>query len=1399
MLALEGDNLVNYAVGLDLGNGSVGWCALNESYRLIRAKGKELIGARLFNPANTAEDRRMRRTMRRRLSRRRWRLRMLDGLFMDALSSVDSNFLVRRKYSWVHKKDQQNHENWYAGVLFDSQAADKEFYAKYPTIYHLRKALMEDTSKHDIREVYLAVHHILKYRGNFLTEGDLNTDDVFDDAEFMELLNQILSDALRAEEESECVSARTGTVYSDILNNSRMNRTGRAEAAADAVDILEGDSKLITKILKAVFKAIVGNAVDLVQIFNLTDVDKEIAKELKKLNFTSATYDDDVQNIFGLGVLSDEQTELVTKLYEFYSKLVLKRILGSYTTFSDAQISSYEAHKQNLAYFTALAAQRNVEKKAFSRMYEGLLSSSEETRKAAKKEFATLLAAVPEDAQRKDFENALEEDRLFPKQRTSDNGVVPYQVHLQELHKILQNQGQYYPFLLDTYEVEGQQLNKIEGLLKFRVPYYVGPLVSPEDMQANGDNAENHWMVRKEGRREAITPWNFNEIVDKDASGRKFITRLTGSDTFLFGESTLPQHSLLYEEYMVLSELNNVRMSARVANHYEDKKRERLRYEEKQILLNELFKTKKSVTKKAAEQCLMKHGMEDVHLFGLADEKKFVSSLSTYHDLSSVLGRAFVDDPMNRDLLEQIVELQTVFEDRGPLKHQLSLLDSLTDEQIDKLSQKHYTGWGRLSKKLLGTSFVRRQLFSLGEIMAAEHTIMDVMRAESVNLMEIIRKPETGAQEWIDEQNKGLNLSSDPEERLGELIGDLAVSPKVKRGVYQAIRVIDDITCAVGNPPQRIFLEMADEVQATGRTSSRKNHLDELFKSSSLKKEFDEIAKRLMKETKDSVQNDKLYLYYIQLGKDMYTGEEIEIDRLQDYDVDHIVPQALTKDDSLDNRVLVKRTANARKSDSTLYTTELVQTMYHHWAFLHDHKFISDKKFRALTRTDDYSQMEKDRFVNRSLVDTRQIMANVSTVLRAYYEQDVEVYTLNSEITHDMRSYLGYAQKSREINDYHHAQDALCIASAGQFMVNRQFMEKGSVSDGVGHSYNVYLNDYISQKRTEAEEKGMRYVRAFGFVVGSMRSVNEDNRVNPRTGEIVWDESDADYLRHVMAYKKMLVTKRVGDVKTHALYNESRYGREKTTAKTIAFDKKRMATELYGGFGSPSTSSMMLVYVKGKARLVSITEAEQSALRLSGQEALPQILDAHGVKGATVLLDEIMPGQLLKYSASLVTIPSAGELNNAIQLWLPQNVYAVIDTIVKASSEDACAVRIQKLHEDEVDVDAEVRSAFEMLLQIIDAYFPLYSVQGKKGANPLELFMDLEFTEKQKALKGFLTGTHAGAGRADLKNIGLSGMWGRKQMTGELQDIDEFIFQSPTGLFETRMSVAELKRRAGVK
>ena len=70
-----------YYMGLDIGTGSVGWAITDDNYNVIRKHGKALWGVRLFETANTAEERRIFRTSRRRLDRRNRRIQILQEIF----------------------------------------------------------------------------------------------------------------------------------------------------------------------------------------------------------------------------------------------------------------------------------------------------------------------------------------------------------------------------------------------------------------------------------------------------------------------------------------------------------------------------------------------------------------------------------------------------------------------------------------------------------------------------------------------------------------------------------------------------------------------------------------------------------------------------------------------------------------------------------------------------------------------------------------------------------------------------------------------------------------------------------------------------------------------------------------------------------------------------------------------------------------------------------------------------------------------------------------------------------------------------------------------------------------------------------------------------------------------
>ncbi len=80
----------------------------------------------------------------------------------------------------------------------------------------------------------------------------------------------------------------------------------------------------------------------------------------------------------------------------------------------------------------------------------------------------------------------------FPKLRTKENSVIPVQVNAAELEKILSQGEKYLPFLAEKDSTGLTAAKKIQQIMTFRVPYYIGPLAGTELSR----RAKRCWVVR---------------------------------------------------------------------------------------------------------------------------------------------------------------------------------------------------------------------------------------------------------------------------------------------------------------------------------------------------------------------------------------------------------------------------------------------------------------------------------------------------------------------------------------------------------------------------------------------------------------------------------------------------------------------------------------------------------------------------------------------------------------------------------------------------------------------------------------------------------------------------------------------------------------------------------------
>ena len=803
----------NYTIGLDIGTASVGYAVQYENYDLVKKKmkikgngtkkavKKNFWGVRLFDAGDTAEGTRLKRTTRRRYTRRRNRIRYLQEIFQAEMATVDPNFFYRLDDSFLVPEVKRNERH----PIFATLEEEVAYHQQFPTIYHLRKHLADSTEKADLHLIYLALAHIIKYRGNFLIEGKLSTENSSVKETFKTFL-QAYNQAFTVQENGSLINPINETIDMGSLFQERASRQRKAE---NVLKLFPNEKSSGT--LMQFLKMIVGNQGSFKKAFGL--------EEDLKLQFPKEEYEEQLEGL--LAIVGDEYGDVFAAAKNVYDAVELSGILTVKDLTTKAKLSAslvkrYEEHKVDLEQLKSFVREklpnkyyevfRDSEKNGYAGYIEGGVTQAD---------FYKYLKKILDKVEGADsFLAKIEQEDFLRKQRTFDNGVIPHQIHLEELCSIIRKQSRYYPFLAENQE-------KIEKILTFRIPYYVGPLADGASRFA--------WLSRKEDG--PITPWNFSEMIDEGKSATAFIERMTNYDSYLPQEKVLPKHSMLYEKYMVFNELTKV--------SYLDDRGESQNFSsiEKREIVNELFKKNRKVKYAQLENFLRNQYMiETAEIKGI--EKSFNASYGTYHDLLKIgVSQSMLEDPANEEMFEEIVKILTVFEDRKMIQEQLSPYEDYFEAGVlKKLVRRHYTGWGRLSKKLL-TGIREKQ---------SKKTILDYLirdddmpRNKNRNLMQLINDDSLSFKKSIAQQQ-----SEDQSEDLHEIVKELAGSPAIKKGILQSLKIVDEIVEIMGYPPTNIVVEMARENQTTdaGRKKSRRRQkvLEDAMKEfgSTLLKEY---------------------------------------------------------------------------------------------------------------------------------------------------------------------------------------------------------------------------------------------------------------------------------------------------------------------------------------------------------------------------------------------------------------------------------------------------------------------------------------------------------------------------------------------------------------------------------
>lgn len=1293
---MENKKIKNYNIGLDIGVTSVGWAVTDINNNLLKRNSRNMWGVRLFDEAQKAEVARTFRAARRRLDRRKERIKLLNNLMYEDIIKQDAGFFAKLKESSLILKDRTIKDNKY-NLFNDEEFNDVNFYHKYPTMYHLRMDLINSKEQMDIRLVYLAIHHIIKYRGNFLYE---NTEFKNSGVEISEKI-KILLDWLQ--EEYNLNTTLNIEEIENILSDTKKSKAERKDNLITSFNYDSSNKSVLTNMIGA----LLGGKFNISKAFGIDKVENDSISFSEELN-------DELEADLG------ENYNILITMQEIFSWVTLQNVLQKEAYISQAFINKYNKYHNDLYILKNLYKLYIPEKynemfrtESYDKInYFTYTKNSKNCSKDAIHEKIKKDFSICKNNSDKNLEYVLSEidnKTFLDKTNTTDNGAIPYQLHKDELEKILENQSKYYNSL-------NENKDKIISLLEFRIPYYVGPL---------NNNSRFAWLEKI--NNEKIYPWNFDKVVDINASAEKFILRMIKKCTYLIDEYVMPKNSLLYTEYCVLNELNNIKIN--------DK---RISKETKQLVIEQLFKTCKKVTLKRFKEFLLETQQYDKidSITGLAISNEFMSSMGSYIDMKDIFG--YINET-NYEMIEEIIRWITIFEDKKILKDKIAKkYDNITNDQIKKILKKRYTGWSSLSKKLL-----------VGLKSYDNETIMDKLRNTNYNFMQIITKKEFGFDKKLEELMPKLKNNKI---KYKEDVSILYGSPALKRGIWQAIQIVEEIVDIMKCEPDNIYIEFArGEDKNKNRKDARAQQLLKIYENIQQNVEdirnFDfSVYKELKGKSKEKDFNEKLYLYFLQNGKCLYTQTRLDLSNLSNYQVDHIMPQSYIKDDSISNKALVLSSANQNKKANLLLSNEIINKNREWWMQLKKLGLMTDKKFHNLTRTE-ITEYDEIKFINRQLVETRQITKHVTNLLINAYK-NTKVFSINANANHNFReNYNLY--KNRNINDYHHAHDAYITSIIGNF-ANKHF-----TYDKREFEYTEYIKEY---KKKDGKKRNV-----YGLL---MNMINNS----------MTDEEIAKIRNTILNYKDCYVTKKLEEL-TGEFYNQTLNKKGQAVLKI----KSNKSTEDYGGYSGENKAYYSIIsYLdkKGKEDMKIVGIPVQISYMITNKQiTLEEYLKSLGMYNNCIILKE----KVLKHQ------PYLNEYNEQLRL--------VSDDEIRMNKQLVVNEKVQQIvylmnnpkrdYEEQEYVEDNLDYVFDYLLEKIKAEYKTFDNIFKNLTKNKEKYFSLESNDKIRILNGIIDMLHTGQG--DLSKLGLGNRSGR--MNGKTFDIKrlqnmKFIDNSITGMYK---------------
>lgn len=509
--------------------------------------------------------------------------------------------------------------------------------------------------------------------------------------------------------------------------------------------------------------------------------------------------------------------------------------------------------------------------------------------------------------------------------------------------------------------------------------------------------------------------------------------------------------------------------------------------------------------------------------------------------------------------------------------------------------------------------------------------------------------------------------------------------------------------------------------------------------------------------------DERLTLYFMQGGKSLYSKAPLDVTRLSEYEIDHIIPQSYIKDDSFENKALVLKSENQTKTNQLLLPQGVRVKMASYWQELHRCGLMGDKKLRNLMCSD-ISERRIKGFIARQLVETSQIVKLTKMVLENRLPES-RLVPIKASLSHELREAKHY-YKCREINDFHHAHDALLAAEIGRFLLLRH---AGMYDNPIGYAHVV--KDFVRVQADEAKRTG-RLPGSAGFIVSSFLHSGFDKD----TGEIFKDTWDAEFecerIRKYLNYRQVYLS-RMPEETSGAFWDATIYSPRGKMKLSLPL-KEGLDPSKYGGYSSEKYAYFFCYYAKDKKGKRIIDFAPVPVSRAAGGqvdiEAFGrEVAEERGYAFESIARAKIAVKQLIEVDGCRLFITGADEVRSAVPLAYSQDDTHLMTRLFAGSDTDCDRLFCQMM----AGIERFDKRLYDNLkLKSRASAFPALGDENKK-----------------LVLKGLTALSSASSNKEDMRPIGGAKTAGQLKIVFRNVLSNQgitFIDQSVTGMFERK-------------